>query len=65
MQQQPDVQPSMLPNPPPPLAESTYIVRMRMRIAALTQQNRELKRTLAQLRRDLQACHHRMRKRAT
>ena len=53
----------MLPNPPPPLAEPTYIVRMRMRILALTQENRQLKRDLAQVRRDLQTCHHRMRKR--
>ena len=56
-----DVQPSLLPNPSP--AEPVYVIRLRMRLNALTQENRQLKRDLAQVRRDLQACLHRMRKR--
>jgi hypothetical protein len=56
---QPDVQPSMLPSPPP---QPVYVLRLRMRITALTNENRELKRTLAQVRRELQGLHHWMRK---
>jgi hypothetical protein len=64
MQQQEYIAPSMLPTPPPPIGESTYVVRLRMKLAQLVTENRRLRFDNGALRRELCDVRRKVRRRA-